>query len=224
MTRAPGKFRRATASPRTALALGALALASWLAGCHLLPTALPDPVHLYLLDAAATAGRVVPPAAGALTLGLEPVELPTYLQNRALALRRNGEIVYADNHRWVEPLDEALARVVRARLLAAPGFAAVWPTPHPVGVVRDYDVTVRLLSCGGARDVAGRMTAEFSAAIEIRRAGGTHEVVARDTFTAAPADWDGRDYGLLTARLGADADQLAGKIISDLAAASAAAR
>jgi len=29
---------------------------------------------------------------------------------------------------------------------------------------------------------------------------------------------------LLTARLGADADQLAGKIISDLAAASAAAR
>jgi hypothetical protein len=173
---------------------------------------------LYLLDGDATLVPTAPPSAGALTLGLEPVELPAYLQNRALALRRNGEVVYADNHRWVEPLDDAVARVVRARLLSAPGIAAVWPTPHPIGVLRDYDVTVRLLQCEGAKDSAGRTTAEFSAAIEIRRAGGGHEVVRRETFSAASANWDGRDYAALTAALGADADQLARKIVSDLPA------
>lgn len=214
-----GKTGRSKTAPLP-LTLGmlGLGLAALLAGCHILPVAQPDPAHFYLLAPDATVNPTTPPAGGALTLGLEPVELPAYLQNRAMALRQSGEVVYADNHRWVEPLDDALARVVRARLLAAPAVAAVLPTPFPIGVKRDYDVTVRLLRCEGVRDAAGRMTAQFSANIEIARAGGGHEVVRRETFTAPAAAWDGRDYAALTALLGADAGRLAEEIVSALPA------
>ncbi len=203
------------------LALGLVAL---LAGCHLLPVAQDDPAHFYLLVADAPVAPTVPPANGALTLGLSPVELPTYLRNRALALRRGGEVVYADNHRWAEPLDDAVARVVHARLKSSPPVSVVLTAPFPIGVARDYDVSVRLLSCEGVRDASGRITAQFSAAIEITRADAGRAVVRRETFVAPAAGWDGRDYAALAALLGADAGRLATEIVSDLPPPAAAGR
>ncbi|MEI6860900.1 MAG: ABC-type transport auxiliary lipoprotein family protein [Verrucomicrobiota bacterium] len=190
-----------------------------LTGCHILPAPQADPAHFYTLGGKA-AEAPAPSPASTLRLGLRPVELPVYLQNRALVVRPGGsEIRYQQNHRWAEPLDEAVARVVRTRLLAAPTVATVYPTPFPVGEPRDYDVTVRVLRCEGERRPDGHATAQFTAVIEIARtAGPALEIVARKTFTA-PAAWDGNDFAALAAALGDAAAGLGQEIAAALPAA-----
>src|SRR6185295_7444941 len=94
------------------LLLAALLLA---AGCHILPAPQADAARFYALSE-----KIIPdqdrlvqaPPPRTLRLGLRPVELPAYLQNRAMAVRAGSEIRYEQNHRWAEPLDEGIARIL----------------------------------------------------------------------------------------------------------------
>jgi uncharacterized lipoprotein YmbA len=176
------------------------------AGCHILPVPQADPAHFYTLGGKA-ADAPAPSSGGTLRLGLRAIELPVYLKNRALVVRSgDSEIRYEQNHRWAEPLDEAVARVIRARLLAAPTVAAVYPSPFPFDEPRDFDVTVRVLSCEGARSPGGKATVQFTAVFELSRAGGTsgamRETVARRTFAAPTTAWDGKNFDALATLLG----------------------
>ncbi len=180
--------------------LHALLLTALLAGCRLLPAPQADPAHFYAL------GEKTPAAAqtvtGTLRIGLRPVELPSYLQTRAMVVRVGSEIRYEQNRRWAEPLDEAVARIVRTHLLATPTVATVYPTPFPIGEPRDYDVTLRVQRCEGARDATGKAVALFAATIEITRADTGRAVVLRRNISPPGAAWDGKDFSVLANLLG----------------------
>jgi uncharacterized lipoprotein YmbA len=185
------------------------------AGCSILPAPKADAARFYTLGEKTPAAAPAPttPTAGALRLGLARVELPAYLQNRAMAVRAGSEVRYEPNHRWAEPLDEAVARVVRASLLASPKVAAVFPAPFPIEQPRDYDVTVRVLRCEGAD--GGNPSAQFAAVVEITRADATRAVVLRKTVNASPATWDKKNFAALAVALG----QAAAALGDDIAAA-----
>jgi uncharacterized lipoprotein YmbA len=197
-----------------ALALLVLAASFLAAGCRILPAPRADAARFYTLGEKTAAAAAAPsvPVAGALRLGLARVELPAYLQNRAMAVRAGSEVRYEQNHRWAEPLDEAVARVVRASLLASPKIAAVFPAPFPIEQPRDYDVTVRVLRCEGVG--GGNPSAQLAAMVEITRADATRAVVLRKTVSAPATSWDGKDFAALAVALG----QAAAALGDDIAA------
>jgi uncharacterized lipoprotein YmbA len=122
-----------------------------------------------------------------------------------VAVRRgSNELVLSDYARWAEPLDAAIARMLRGGLEASPAVARVFPQPFPFDAERDCDVSVRILRCEGAVEPNGRAFARFDAEIEVTSAGPNPRLIARKTFAAPAAPWDGQDYSRLAALLGDD--------------------
>ena len=220
-----GGYRQPLARQKSFRSVALTLFALLFTGCHLLPTAQPDPAHFYLLAAGTSAGAPAAHSGGTLKIGLNPVDLPAYLHNRALAVRKGAsEVTYAEDFRWAESLDDAVARVVRDRLLAAPAVAEVFTAPFPIDEPRDYDVTVHLLSCGGGLDAsATKSVAQFSAEFVITRASPNREVLWRKTFTAPEHTWhnpevypSAREYDSLARLLGEAVDALGHEIALSL--------
>lgn len=185
----------------------ALGLLLALAGCDVIPPPTDDPTRFYVLSSAPAAEAAVP-APGALRVGLKAVRLEGYLKRLQIVVRTGpNEVEYRDFRRWAEPLDAALARTLRAGLLAAPGVAQVYAEPFPVDQDRDYDVTVEVLRCEGEAPGSGKASASLTARVEVSTAGPGARVVARRLFVAPAAAWDGTNF-----------DQLAGLLSRDVAA------
>ncbi len=170
-------------------ALPAAAAVALLSGCNLLPEAQPDNARYYVLE---SSGPAAAPDARVVRLGLRRVEVPAYLKTKAMVVRSgNNELRYAENARWGEPIEAGLTRVLRDQLAAN---AAVSTYPFPAQAERDFDVTVLLAAAEGHDDGV-----RFIATFELVRVGDA-AVVARRTFTAPPARWDG-DHARLAAQL-----------------------
>lgn len=184
--------------------LSAVALAAFLAGCNILPEASPENARHFVLEASPARGEAAP--AGALTIGMRPVEVATYLRGKAMALRvGDNEVRYAHDAFWAEPLDAGIARVLRENLATR---ATVLPYPFPAQLPRDYDLTVRVLSAeGGASGV------RFVAVIELLRVGDKPELVVRREFTAPATAW-GSDYSQLARGLSQAVAALADEVIA----------
>jgi uncharacterized lipoprotein YmbA len=194
-------------------ACAALAL---LGGCNILPPPTADSTRYYVLTGGTAGAADRPTAATGLRIGLKPVALAAYLKGRPIVVRRGpNEIAFEDGQRWGEPLEAALARVLRARLLEEPSVAQVYLTPFPLEGDRDYDVEVQVIRCEGAGGPGGSLVASFSAVIDVTATGPDHRSVAHRIFAAPDAPWDGKDFGRLAAELSADVAGLA----QDIAAA-----
>lgn len=156
---------------KTAISLQLSAISLLLAACSL-PTPQADLVRHFTLSGTAAA-----PAGGA---SVRPVQLAGHLRNRAMAVRVGAnEVVYDEEARWAEPLDEAVTSVLRARL----GPAGAGST-----------ITVRLQRCELVRDEGN--TVQLAATWTIFSAGG--EAAGRSgSFTASPRAWDGKDKAAL---------------------------
>jgi uncharacterized lipoprotein YmbA len=103
------------AKPSLMLIAGAL-LAGTLTSCINLKRA-DQPAHFYTLSAAPTNTTPLPIAEGDLPVGLGPMEIPSYLLDRRIALCRGPhEINYLEYDRWAERLDKGIQRVVAANL------------------------------------------------------------------------------------------------------------
>ncbi|MFO1501884.1 MAG: PqiC family protein [Verrucomicrobiota bacterium] len=97
--------------------------AAW--GC-LRPKRAPDPSKSYVLSS-------LPPEAAAglegthdLGLGIAQVEIPAYLRDLRLVMRKgSSEVHYLENHRWAERLDRGVQRVVGANLATLLGTGGV---------------------------------------------------------------------------------------------------
>jgi hypothetical protein len=198
--------------------LGLLGLGLCFAGCGgLIPPPQADPTHYYVLTGPAPAASDALPT-GHLRVGLRSVELAAYLRSPDLIVRQGtNELVLQDYARWGEPLEAGVGRLLREQLRAAPGVARVYPQPFPLDADRDYDVAVTILACEGGVE-AGRRVAQFAATIEITTAGLDAHVVARRTFVAPAAAWDGRDFARLAALLSADVDALGREVVAALPA------
>jgi uncharacterized lipoprotein YmbA len=192
-------------SPHAVRFLVGAVLAALLAGCNVLPEARPENARHYVLEAKPATAT---PSAGAVTLGLRPVEVATYLCGKAIATRvAANEVRYAHDAFWAEPLDAGIARVLRENLAAR---ATVLPYPFPAQLPRDYDLTVRVLNAEG-----GPGGVRFVAVIELLRVGDKPELVARREFTAPAAAW-GNDYGRLAHGLSDAVAALADEVLASV--------
>ena len=78
----------------------------------------PQPLHYFLLVKSGDNSPVS--SSKRLTLALEDIELPSYLDRPQIILLHDGNSVeFKDSERWAEPLKENLTRVLRANLLSA---------------------------------------------------------------------------------------------------------
>jgi uncharacterized lipoprotein YmbA len=198
---------------------GALAgLLGLLAACNVVPPASDDPTRYFLLSDPPPA-VVQAPAAGAVRIGLKEIGLESYLRKKEMVVRTGeNEVEFRDFRRWAEPLDASIVRVLRLRLLGAPGVAEVFAAPFPADQARDYDVTIEVRRCEGAATPAGGFVASFAAMVEISTAGADPHPVSRKLFTAPDAAWDGRDFERLASLLSADVSAVAQEIVAGIPA------
>jgi uncharacterized lipoprotein YmbA len=80
-----------------------------------------------------------------LTFYLRQIELPYYLQeNRIINRPDNAKIEFRENHRWGEPLEEGIGRVIGlnlSQLLQCP-FYSVYPHRQKVGTNFEIGITI----------------------------------------------------------------------------------
>ncbi|MBI2813224.1 MAG: membrane integrity-associated transporter subunit PqiC [Opitutae bacterium] len=140
-----------------------------LSACNL-PQPQADTVrHFTLSTPAAT------PADGAV---VRPVQLAGHLRGRPMAVRvAPNEVIYNEDVRWAEPLDDAITQLLRARV----GSAGAGRT-----------ITVQLSRCELVRAEGNNV--QLAATWTITAADGTAQ---RGAFTAGPRTWDGKDQGAL---------------------------
>jgi uncharacterized lipoprotein YmbA len=149
-----------------------------LAGCNL-PQPQADTVRNFTLSSPVAAA----PAAGATQV--RPVQLAGHLRGRAMAVRvAANEVVYLEDVRWAEPLDEAVTSLLRARLGSVGGGATV---------------TVQLQRCELVR--AEGNSVQLAATYAIQGPAGDAAAVRHGSFTAGPRTWDGKDYGTLVGQI-----------------------
>ncbi len=185
--------------------LSILALGMLLAGCNIIPPPSADPTRYYVLSGPALVENATPPISGALKLGLRNVELAPYLRKGTLVVRTgDNEVTFPVDARWGVPLEQDIARTLRAGLMAAPTVGRVHVQPFPFEGERDFDVNVQVIRCEGAMAPGGKnAVAKFAASIEITTTGAGPQVVARKLFVAPETAWDGKDFAQLAAQLSA---------------------
>ena len=175
-------FRR----PGNRLAL-VVVIALLLAGC-----ARTQPTSWYQLAVAAggqtDAGTV---ATAHLSIGLGPIILPEIL-NRQQIVTRSGSsrVELADRHRWAEPLQDNIARVMRENLAALLGTEQIIAYPWSRGTGIDYQIKIEIVRFEGR----GLEQAQLEALWSILDREGKIVMPqrrSRQTVEAATADHDG---------------------------------
>jgi uncharacterized protein len=210
---------RNTQGTRTLIPIALAGLLCALAACNVVQPAQDDPTRYFVLsEPAVHAGQAAAAAPGA-RIGLRAVKLEGYLRRREMVVRTGeNEVQFRDYRRWAEPLDAAVARVLRTRLLASPDVAQVYTEPFPGDQERDFDVSVEVRRFEGSVSPQGKYSASLSAAIEVWTTGPNPHVVARRAFVAPAAAWDGRDFDQLAGLLTADVSALGQEVLAELPA------
>lgn len=207
--------------PRSGIALRAAGLppspqrfgaASWLlaccfslllAGCSIpLPQAQPDLTRYFVLGLEARpAGAAT--AENLPVVRLMPVDVPAYLGDKPLAVRRGGnEIHYLDAARWAEPLDQGLERNLRLGLGAVPGLTV--RSRYDTTGRWDYDLKIRVTACEGSED--GQVL--FAADWALEPAPKSSLPRKTGAFIGQHLSWDGKSPASLVAALSQGVSQL----------------
>jgi uncharacterized lipoprotein YmbA len=130
--------------------------------------------------------------------------MPGYLQTKLMVVRTGAnEIHFAEFDRWAEPLDEGIARMLKAALGSTGRVESVGSNLNGGGPL-DYEVNVRVRACEGVLGESGKDgngSIRLVMAWEIQPTGTNETTIKRGGFTAAPAAWDGKDYGQLALQL-----------------------
>ncbi|MDJ0780732.1 MAG: PqiC family protein [Desulfosarcinaceae bacterium] len=140
-----------------AILLGSLCLA--VAGCVNLGASASPATRFYVLESAVAASPPPPVADAAeiVTIGVQSVEIPAYLDRPQLVTRVTGNTLQINEFdRWAEPLGEAIGRVIAENLHALtealPGYRLA-SSPARNAALR---LTVKVLRFEA--DEAGRVT------------------------------------------------------------------
>jgi uncharacterized lipoprotein YmbA len=217
---------------RASLPFAMLCLAALLfAGCALISKPRTQPTRFYVLTAAQTnetgkAGRnssrsneQISPAAGSRTnfavlsrhiIGVRPVEVPSYLQPKAIAVRKNGnEILYAQFNHWAESLQDGIARVLAGDLRLQPNIRDAWQYPYFDGAQPEFELKVSVMACEGVVEAKGHGGARFAAIWRVSHAG---KVIRTGSFNSGPTAWNQPDFGQLARKLSQAVAELAKRV------------
>jgi uncharacterized lipoprotein YmbA len=199
--------RRDQAALRISI-IGSIAAAFLIAGCiDLAPQH--DPTRIFVLTAPAMGNA--PRGDGVLKLGIKRIELPEYLMNPKMVVRKDGfEIVHSDFHRWGEDLDMAIGRIVGNHLLKRNFINSVSTIPWSEKIDHDFEIRIQIDRFEGVGSSAARLEARWTI-----RSVASGEFV-RTGYTSASRDWDGSDYLALTSALSDTLGTLAGEIAGGL--------
>lgn len=174
-------------------AIGCLPLL--LASCNL-PQPQADPVRHFTLS-----GPAATVADGAT---VRPVQLAGHLRGRAMAVRvGENEVIYLEEVRWAEPLDDAIGQLLRARIGAA-------------GAGRT--ITVSMRRCELVRSEGNSV--QLAATFTITSAGSAAQPGA---FTASSRTWDGKDYSALVSLIREAVNELGDALATAVATPAAVA-
>jgi uncharacterized lipoprotein YmbA len=101
------------------------------------------PVRYYSLEALES--RFGEDVAGSPGMGLGPLRMPDYLTRSRIVTRRdNSEVVVDDFNRWVEPVDEAVYRIIAANVDSLLEDVIVVAFPYNHFADLDYQVIGRV--------------------------------------------------------------------------------
>ncbi len=122
-----------------------------------------QPIAWYQLDAAASQKTAGAMAAHRMSIGLGPLVLPEVV-NRQQIVTRSGtsRLELADRHRWAEPLQDNIARVIRENLAVLLGTEQViaYPWSRDTGV--DYQIAIEIVRFEGEGLAQARLEALWS--------------------------------------------------------------
>lgn len=178
-------------------------------GCSLGPKA--DPSRFYVLSAVAE--HVPTSRIGESYIGVGPIDVPVYLQRPQLVTRvSDNKVDLREYHRWAEPLEEAIIRILTENMTRTLGTATIVGYPWYTPAILNGSVAVVFkrfeLDSAGVAHLRARWVLRQGAAGDIYASGET-------TLTEQPAGPDTRDevatLSVLLARL---SEELADAIVS----------
>lgn len=116
-----------------------------------------DPNRFYVLSSVAKPSTDVRENQS-LTIGVAPVDLPGFLQNTRIAVRRGtNEISYSDYRQWAEHLDKGIQRVLASDLSTyLPSARVITSAWQPADVKAEVHVAIRRFEL----DESGQATLE----------------------------------------------------------------
>ena len=123
----------------------ALLVGLGVAGCSSTPS---PPVRYYRLRVEPPEDKAATPTVGATkeVWQLLSVRMPDYLDRDELWFATGSNALQAsEGHRWIEPLRDAVPRILRQDLGVLRGAASVWSGSVPAGVVVARQIRVELL-------------------------------------------------------------------------------
>ncbi len=154
-----------------------------LAACNL-PAPQEDSVRYFTLSAPPSGAAVPDPVT------VRQVRLAGHLANRSMAVRvSDNEVIYLEDVRWAESLDEAVTQILRQRLRQVAGDAVV---------------SIQIQRCELVRNAGNAV--QVTATYSIIPGTGTGRT---GVFASSPRKWDGKDYGTLVSLLRDGVQELA---------------
>ncbi len=86
------------------------------------------------------------PEAGGPSLGIGPIQIPEYLQRKEMVLNRDRhKLSVHEYHRWAEPLEAGITRVVSLNLAALLDTHEVQVFPWRRDAVPDYGISITVV-------------------------------------------------------------------------------
>jgi uncharacterized lipoprotein YmbA len=156
----------------------------------------------------------VAPAGERPALGIAALEVADYLLAAQLATGDGTRVVRADFHRWAEPLDEGIARVLLLDLGGALDTQAVRAAPWPRDWVPEWELRVRI-----ERLDAGETEATLVAAWSLQ--DGARSRPARDRLTRLSRPRSGGGTATIAADFSALLGEFAGVVAGEVRTATA---
>lgn len=175
-------------------AIVVLALACMSVGCSVLAPQ-PDRSQTFVLTSAPEEGGGRGRGGAALSVGIGPVVLPSYL-TRSEIVRRSGEnrLIYDQNQLWGEPLEQGFRRVLGEDLGGTLGTVHVFQYPWSTGLRVEYQIPIQILRFDA--DESGLVT--LNARWGIRRPGES-DVLSSQESRIVEAPRDGSTGSVVTA-------------------------
>ena len=170
--------------------------------------------HFYMLAPMQEAAVSAPdPADSRVRICVGPVLVPGYLDRLPVCVRDSAhEVTYAEFHRWAEPLEDGISRVLVENLSQLLGTTRIdvfpWKTPAPA----DYQVRIMLIRFDGAPGEQAVLKARWS----LTAAGQEKPVV--DTMSVMTEPVESNTYAALVEAQNRTLDRLSREIAAAIQA------